>query len=187
LTPRTVFGLRPTLAGLLHGLASAADGKRTLRFTLQHQLQTNWCWAAVATSAAGFFDRATTWGQCTLVNAELGQAGCCNDGSSGACNVPWYLDRALDRTGNLKSKSSGTVPWTKIRTEIDAGRPVGARIGWRGGGGHFVVLTGYRKAGKVEEVEVQDPWTGRSSLPLDVFKTNYKNAGTWTHTYLTRK
>jgi hypothetical protein len=36
-------------------------------------------------------------------------------------------------------------------------------------------------------VEVQDPWTGRSALPLDVFTKNYKSSGEWTHTYLTRK
>jgi hypothetical protein len=64
---------------------------------------------------------------------------------------------------------------------------VGARIGWNGGGGHFVVLTGYRSSGKVREVEVQDPWTGRSTLAVDAFATNYKNSGTWTHTYLTRR
>jgi hypothetical protein len=64
---------------------------------------------------------------------------------------------------------------------------VGARIGWNGGGGHFVVLTGYRSAGKLKEVEVQDPWTGRSTLAVDVFAGNYKNSGTWTHTYLTRR
>ncbi len=178
---------RFSLANLLSGLANAADGKRALPIKVQHQLQTNWCWAACATSASAFYDPGTTWGQCTLVNAELGQTTCCDNGASGSCNVPWYLDRVLTRTGNFTSKKSGTASFETIRSEIDAGRPVGARIGWRGGGGHFVMLTGYRKAGGVREIEVQDPWTGRSSLPIDVFATNYKSSGTWTHTYLTRE
>ena len=122
----------------------------------------------------------------TLVNAALGQTACCADGASTACNQPWYLDRALQRTGNLNVRTSGPVGWERIRSEIDAGRPVGARIGWSGGGGHFVLLTGYRSAGKVREVDVQDPFTGRSTLPLDQFSTRYKSTGTWTHTYLTR-
>lgn len=179
--------LRPLLSNLLHGAGRVAAGKRALKLSVQHQLQTNWCWAACASSASGLFDPATTWGQCAVVNAELGQSTCCQDGSTGSCNIPWYLDRALGRTGNYRSKSTGAVPLSKVRAEIDAGRPVGARIGWRGGGGHFVMLTGYRQAAGVEEVDVQDPWTGRSSLPIDVFKTNYKSQGTWTHTYLTRK
>jgi Papain-like cysteine protease AvrRpt2 len=178
---------RAFLASLLGIGAAAAEGKRTLPLSLQHQLQTNWCWAACASSASAFYDGTSTWGQCTVVNAELTQMSCCDDGASGTCNVPWYLDRALRRTGNFTSKQSGRASWNTVRDEIRAGRPVGARIGWKGGGGHFVMLTGYRSAAGVREVEVQDPWTGRSSLPIDVFATNYKNSGTWTHTYLTRR
>jgi papain like cysteine protease AvrRpt2 len=154
---------------------------------MQQQLQSNWCWAAVTCSTSAYYLANTPWGQCTLVNAALGQTGCCANGSSAPCNQPWYLDRALQRTGNLGSRASGPVAWEKIRGEIDAGRPVGARIGWSGGGGHFVLLTGYRSAGSVREVEVQDPFTGRSALPLDQFRTRYKSTGTWTHTYLTRR
>jgi Papain-like cysteine protease AvrRpt2 len=182
-----VAGLRDVIARLLRRWAAAADGTRALPISVQHQLQSNWCWAACATSTSGFYDPATTWGQCTLVNAELGHATCCEEGGSGACNIPWYLDRVLRRTGNFGSKMKGRAPWNTVRAELDAGRPVGARIGWKGGGGHFVMLTGYRSAGEVHEVEIQDPWTGQSTLAVDVFATKYKNSGTWTHTYLTRR
>jgi hypothetical protein len=182
-----VASWRDTIARLLRGWAAAADGKRALPISVQHQLQSNWCWSACACSTSEFYDAATTWGQCKLVNAELGLAGCCNDGASGDCNIPWYLDRVLRRTENFGSMMSGRAPWGTVRAELDAGRPVGARIGWRGGGGHFVMLTGYRSTGRVHEVDVQDPWTGRSTLAVDVFATNYKNSGTWTHTYLTRR
>jgi hypothetical protein len=182
-----VAGLRDVIARLLRGWAAAADGKRRVHISVQHQLQSNWCWAACAVSTSGFYDSATTWGQCTLVNAELDKPGCCEDGASGDCNIPWYLDRVLRRTGNFGSMTSGRASWSTVRAELDAGRPVGARIGWRGGGGHFVMLTGYRSAGKVHEVEVQDPWTGRSTLGVEVFANNYKSSGTWTHTYLTRR
>lgn len=121
------------------------------------------------------------------MNAELEQKGCCANGGSGKCNIPWYLDRALRRTGNLASKSDGPASWSTLRAELDAGRPVAARIGWNGGGGHFVVLTGYRAVADAREVEVQDPWTGTSRIPLDTLATNYKSAGRWTHTYLTRR
>jgi hypothetical protein len=174
------------VAGLLRAAARAAEGQRAVPLSLQHQLQTNWCWAACASSASGFYDPATTWGQCAVVNAELEKGECCAEGGSGACNVPWYLDRALRRTGNFARMTDGPVPWSAIRAEIDAGRPVAARIGWNGGGGHFVVLTGYRAVAGARELDVQDPWTGSSRLAVDVLATNYKSAGKWTHTYLTR-
>jgi hypothetical protein len=177
---------RQLLARALRVAAASAEGRRTLPFTLQHQLQTNWCWAACAASASLFYDRRSRWAQCVLVNAELKGRSCCQDGAAAACNRPHYLDRALRRTGNFRERRAGAVPWATVRAEIDAGRPVGARVGWRGGGGHFVMLTGYRRVSGSLDVEVQDPWTGNSMLPISQFATNYKGLGTWTHTYLTR-
>lgn len=179
--------LREILARVFRAAAAAAEGQRSVALSLQHQVQTNWCWAACASSASGFFDPKTTWGQCAIVSAELEQKRCCAEGGSSGCNVPWYLDRALRRTGNFARKTEGPASWQTLRAEIDAGRPLAARIGWNGGGGHFIMLTGYRAAGGVREVEVQDPWTGSSRLALDVLATNYKSAGRWTHTYLTRR
>jgi hypothetical protein len=153
--------------------------------SVQHQLQTLWCWAACSSSVSSFFDTRSTWGQCALANAELEQTSCCEDGDNDGCNKPWYLDRALQRTGNFSSKRQGPVPWEEVRAEIDAGRPVAARIRWGDDTGHFVVLTGYRRSGGRRELEVQDPWTGSSSLAIEDFTNAYKSSGTWTHTYLT--
>ena len=180
-------GLRDILARVFRAAAAAAEGQRTVTISVQRQLQSNWCWAACASSASGFFDQASVWGQCAVVNAELDTKQCCADGGSPKCNVPWYLDRALRRTGNFARKSDGPARWDTVRAEIDAGRPVGVRIGWFGGGGHFVMITGYRAAGGAREVDVQDPWTGTSHITMDVLAKRYKNRGKWTHTYLTRR
>src|SRR5947209_8521285 len=72
----------------------------SLGFSVQHQRQTQWCWAAVTSSVAAFFGT-TTWPQCRVVNSELDQQACCTSGSSPECNKSWYLDRSLTRTGNL--------------------------------------------------------------------------------------
>ena len=158
---------------------------RALPFALQRQQQTNWCWSACATSASLFYAPTSTWAQCKLVSAELAVGTCCQDGSSAACNQPYYLNRALTRTGNLAAMRAGRLAWNDLRTEIVAGRPVMARVGWSGGGGHFVVLTGYRWISGRAAVDIQDPWSGSSTLPVDDFAGNYKGSGTWTHTYLT--
>ena len=158
---------------------------RRLAFTMQHQQQTQWCWAAVSTSVSLYYDTSSTWTQCTVVNAELGQTTCCQNGSTSACNQPWYLDLALQRTGNLDGFSGGTTSFADIRTQIDAGRLLGARIGWSGGGGHFAVIEGYKPGPGDQRVAIDDPWYGASDITYNTFATSYQGTGSWTHSYTT--
>jgi len=158
---------------------------RRLGFTMQSQLQTQWCWAACSVSVSAFYDSATAWTQCSVVNAELGQTTCCQNGSTAQCNQPWYLNLALTRTGNLVSWSGGTATIAQIRSQIRSRRPVGARIGWSGGGGHFVVIVGYRACDRDEYIDVRDPIYGSSDLPISTFTSSYRGTGSWTHTYYT--
>jgi hypothetical protein len=74
-----------------------------------------------------------------------------------------------------------------VRAEIDAGRPVCVRIGWPGGGGHAVILSGYRilKSG-AQQVKVQDPLRGGSWRDYDTFPAAHRLCGEWTDTYLIR-
>ena len=158
---------------------------RRLALAMQPQLQSQWCWAACSTSVSLFFDTAGTWTQCSVVNAELGQSTCCQDGSTAQCNQPWYLDRALTRTGNLASWSAGTATVAQLRSQVADGRPVGARIGWSGGGGHFVMIAGYRACDPEGYIDVRDPIYGSSDISLATFTSSYQGAGSWTHTYYT--
>jgi hypothetical protein len=156
-----------------------------LSFAVQHQLQDQWCWAAVSTSIAGHYG-STSWTQCSVANRELGQSTCCADGSTSACDQPWYLDRALKRVGALKKVEKGKPgDLKKVRKEIDGRRPVGIRIGWSGGGGHFVTIEGYRSDGAT--IAIEDPWYGASDVPFAAMSGSYQGSGSWTHTYFTRK
>lgn len=160
---------------------------RQLAFNMQAQTQSNWCWAATATSVSHFYWWfLNRWTQCRVANAELGFNNCCNSSVPSACNVPWYLDRALTRTGNFVSISAGPASFTTVCAEIDAGRPVGARIGWSGGGGHFMVVCGYSRVGALEYLDIDDPIYGKSHLSVAEFSGNYQGSGSWTHTYLTK-
>lgn len=173
--------LRDLLLWLLY------EGWDRLAFTMQHQLQTEWCWAAVSTSVSHYFDSSSTWTQCGVVNAELRQTTCCANGGSNACNQPWYLQNALTRTGNLAS-TSGAAAFSSIDSEIDSGRPVCARIGWSGGGGHFVAIVGYDEAllATMNYVAIADPWYGSSDVAWETFRTSYQGSGTWTDTFYTK-
>jgi hypothetical protein len=171
--------------GCWHRWWPTSSKHNQLTFTMQHQQQTNWCWAAVATSVTLFYSSAGTWTQCSLVNAELGQTTCCTDGSTSQCNQAWYLDLALTRVGNLDHVAGGSIALSGVEQEIDAGRLVGVRIGWSGCGGHFVALEGYQEGG-AGFVYVEDPWYGPSYVGYDTFRSMYQGSGSWTHTYFSR-
>jgi Papain-like cysteine protease AvrRpt2 len=171
---------------LVPGVQPAPPSWARLNLAMQHQLQGNWCWAAVSTSIAHFFG-STSWTQCSVVSKEVDDKSCCANGSSSKCNVPWRLDKALRRVNALKRKSDGMPGDLKgVRREIDEGRPVCIRIGWSGGGGHFIAIEGYRDDNA--SVAVEDPWHGSSDVPLAHFRSGrYQGTGRWTHTYYTKK
>ncbi|MBC8090196.1 MAG: hypothetical protein H7Z40_23300 [Phycisphaerae bacterium] len=159
---------------------------RQLAFNMQAQTQTNWCWAATSTSVSRYYWNGSSWTQCRVANGELGFSNCCNSMVPTACNVPWFLDRALTRTRNFLSIVSGTITFQQVRTEINAGRPVGARIGWSGGGGHFMVIYGYSTVDGVNYLDIDDPIYGKSHLTMADFTSDYQGSGSWTHTYFTK-
>ena len=152
---------------------------------MEAQTQSNWCWAATATSVSHFYWFLSNWTQCLVANAELQLNGCCNTPVPGACNVPWFLNSALTRTNNFVS-ITGQITFQQVKAEIDAGRPVGARIGWNGGGGHFMVIYGYSSIAGTEYFDIDDPIYGKSHLTVADFSSNYQGSGTWTHSYFTK-
>lgn len=82
---------------------------------------------------------------------------------------------------------SGTISFAQIQTEINAGRPIGVRTAWRGGGAHFLCIIGYALISNVPYVYLDDPIYGPSFTTLSNFTTNYRGSGTWTHTYFTER
>ena len=158
-----------------------------LRFTMQHQEQSEWCWTAVATSVSHFYSASSPWRQCEVAKAELKQETCCQDGASIVCNQPWYLDSALIRTNNLDYVLEGTSTFDGVQNQIDNDRSLGVRIGWAGGGGHFVVLSGYDTSQPGSQLlRVEDPLYGPSWVTYDSFVSAYNGSGSWTHSYFTR-
>lgn len=156
-----------------------------LAFTMQQQLQTEWCWAATSTSVSQFYDPVNSpWTQCKVVNAEQAQTTCCQNGASAACNVSWYLEKALTRTNNLNYYVTNSLSISDLDVELAAGRPMGTRIGWAGGGGHFMVLGGASSGDS--RVHVHDPIYGDQDYDYNSYCTKYQGNGTWTHSYYTQ-
>ena len=81
--------------------------------------------------------------------------------------------------------------FSEVQREIDAAPARMRQIAWYGGGGHFVVISGYRlSASGLELVEVADPLFPSSTILYDVLVSAYQNAqepsggGEWTASFL---
>ena len=160
---------------------------RTLDFNMQSQTESNWCWAANATSVSLFYWSWSGWTQCKVACSVVNLTTCCDSPVPDACNQPETLSSALTVTKNLSSFVSSTVSFDTVKAEIDAGRVVCARIGWSGGGGHFVTIRGYVTIfGDLDFFEVDDPIYGKSTVTVTSFTTSYQTTGSWTHTYFTK-
>lgn len=157
-----------------------------LNFNMEAQTQSNWCWAATSKSVSFFYaSLLNPWSQCKIASSELGQT-CCTSPVPGPCNVPWYLDRALTRTYNFVS-FQGPMTWDAVKAQIDEGLIVCARVGWFGGGGHFMAIYGVSKIFNTRYFHIDDPIYGKTILTVDQFSNNYQSAGSWTHSYITKK
>lgn len=164
---------------------------RRLDSTIPIQEQGNWCWAATSLGVHQYYDRTDTTTQCLAANLILGRNDACNNPVPAAANVPHFLDDAFNDFGNLNgSIVGGTLSFADTKAQIDIGRPLGTRIGWSGGGGHFMVIEGYRDGGTAatREVAIHDPIFGESQYAYDSYRTAYlgTNGNNWTHSYKTK-
>jgi hypothetical protein len=149
-------------------------------FAGQHQQQLWWCWAAVAASVAQSINPGSTWSQCSVATSVLAR-NCCQN--VGPCNVPGQLDSALGTVGHMRKMILGQIGEADLEQEALAQLPVGTRIQWTGGGGHFVAFTGVLR-GSQTYIGIEDPWFGSSDVALSALNGAYQGSGTWTTTYL---
>lgn len=174
------------------GIYWAIQGRpanQSVNFTVPSQQQTNWCWAAVSTGIAHYYDSASTVTQCDVVNQQLVRRDCCRNGGSKACNVYGYLGQALTFVGHLASEEAQAATFDQVVAAIDVGTPPCIRIAWSGGGAHFIVISGCQDSVlfiTAQMLWVTDPIYGRSLVFYDTLTGgSYQGSGTWTHTFFT--
>lgn len=165
-------------------------------FSMYHQEQSHWCWVATAVSVSHYYDQASPWIQCLVVDDEFGSPSdstCCRDdlGPTPACNRPWWVYLGLKRVGHDGQIENGGTA-ALLENEIAARRPIVTDILWSGGGGHNTVINGY--ADIVISVDpyvlerylyIEDPYYGQSFIPYNTFRMAYQGSGQWTSTYYT--
>lgn len=167
-------------------LEKVAPGATYLGINEQQQQQDQWCWSASTVSITLYLDSTSTWTQCSLVNRAFKQTTCCQNGSSQACNQPWYANQALTITGHLASSNNSKPAFQTIVTEINAGHPISIAIFWTGGGGHNPVVDGYDGSNATSPViDIQDPWYGQSTHDFNTFPASYHGGASWGASYFT--
>ena len=159
-----------------------------LSFQIQEQEHNRWCWAAVSVSVDHFFDPDSEWRQCGMVHLELG-AECCQKPVPRKCNEVHALTPALNRVGHLRERLGRALTMDEIRQQIDVRKcPVAFRVGWKDGGGHFPIISGYEQTARGDMVIVQDPFFGESVVPYEKLVSDYQvGHGAWTTTFLLKK
>lgn len=153
-----------------------------LPFTMQAQVQTQWCWAATSVSVSFFYNSTSKWTQCLVANQIIG-SNCCHNAAP--CNKPWYLDQALAVTGNFLAQFP-PLRFNQVKAQLSNGNVIGVRVGWRGGGGHFMVIHGCKTLNGVNYFSIDDPIYGKSEISETAFFNAYQGAGRWTHSFTTK-
>lgn len=157
------------------------NAARHLAIRIERQARSNWCWAAIAASLGRYYET-SDWSQERVAQAVLDDRSGTAAGS--APNSEARLNDALTLVGCYSHWSPDRPAFARIRTEIDAGRPVCVRIAWRDGGSHFVVVTGYVTT--PQEIHVDDPAAGPTLQSMRDFPGGYRGRGAyWRETYWT--
>lgn len=140
------------------------------------QEEINWCWSAVTQAVADFLhasalsqediasDHAASSGKaytCAPPNRAAVHGGTCSGGAcSGSCNDPHILRLILAEQGCFGATltTNAAPSFGDIQTEVNAGRPLPCRVQWNGGGGHFILVSGWDVDGAgTNRVRVLDP------------------------------
>ena len=180
---------RVSLAPMRWRAVRGKGRSRNLGFSVQRQMHSNWCWVAVATSVARYYNPESKWTQCAVANRKLGRRDCCGNGVNGKCNVTGHLKESLALVRHAERrpelKSIGRISFNRVQREIDAGRPLGVRTQWRGSeSAHVLVIMGYHS--EFELLSIEDSLFGSSHWHYHAFWQNYRHSGQWKNSYYTK-
>ena len=146
-----------------------------LNFSMQHQEEDYWCWAAVGASVSEFINQLTT-AQCEVAALCLNPKTCCTNRKY--CDEPWYLEYALSAKDNYSYDQAGVISLSQIQNEIDNGMPVCVRIDYSGNVGHFICIAGYES----DLLTIYDPLQVRRRMTYKELLYGY-DSGHWNWTY----
>ena len=153
-----------------------------LNFSMHTQQMDSWCWLAVGTSIALFYQKDSGWTQCQCLGAchpNLEDT-CCHASAEdkAECDITGFLvDKKVEQgsfvtlglvdKGDTNAYESGLFPFSTIRKYIDNGQILAVNIitnekheypnGAMGTFSHFIAVIGYEIINGTEYVITADP------------------------------
>jgi len=165
---------------------TAPGDEKILSVPAKRQEQTQWCWAGCAQMVLAYYG--TNAAQCDMANFAWGRSDCCANPSSSNCNLPnamygtsGSLQSILSNWGVNSTPQASNQSFNDVQSQINSNWPLIARWGWTGGGGHFLVIRGYRISNT--NVHYVDPWDGAYHTSTYTWFDNDGNHD-WTHTLM---
>ncbi|WP_020659994.1 papain-like cysteine protease family protein [Amycolatopsis benzoatilytica] len=160
----------------------AAADAATANISMQAQQKDNWCWDASGNTIAAYWGYSLTQTRfCQIAHNESGND-CAND--QGYLSDEQTVFRSLGfRNAGTYDSTGYRLSFAGIKSQIDAGQPIGTRIGWTSGGGHMHVVYGYDDSNGNAIVDYGDPWPSNNrynSMNYSAYQSN--SQFTWTHT-----
>jgi Papain-like cysteine protease AvrRpt2 len=154
-----------------------AATSNVLNITMQTQQQSEWCWAGSGDTVASYHGYSYSQNQfCNLAFDNALNANCPNDQAALSDDQEAFRQIGI---------STGTyvydyLTYAAIIREIDANRPLMARIQWSSGGGHIEVIYGYDQS--QNWVYWGDPWPSDSRYNWATYSYYVaNNSFSWTH------
>ncbi|MEV0193870.1 papain-like cysteine protease family protein [Kitasatospora purpeofusca] len=177
----TVTG--PALALAASAVLLAAGGTARAeagydQITMLKQEKSQWCWSASGLTIAKFQGYGSTQADfCKRASSYAGGPSCDNQPArlEDMANAWYDLGMANPGTGLVRAAS-----FAEVTSDVKAARPIGARIGWKSGGGHMNVVYGFDTSNNT--IAVGDPWPDTTTYTWWNYNDYVNNSSfRWTH------
>jgi hypothetical protein len=119
--------------------------------------------------------------QCDEANKEFGRSDCCNSPTPGACIQGGWPE--FNKYGFTFTRTSNTaLTWDQVKDQVSCkGKPFAFSWHWSGGGGHMMVVRGYKTESGTNYVYVNDPWAPNIGTVSYKTYTAYVSGSGYTH------
>jgi hypothetical protein len=149
----------------------------SLPVNLYPQQTNSWCWAASGEMVMSYLGGMTS--QCEQANQRFGRTDCCNTPTPTACIQGGWPEFAKY---GFTYNTGGALSWDAVKGQIDVRRtPFAFSWGWDGGGGHMMVLTGYKVINGQNWVSINDPWSPHTGSQRDILYSDYVDGAGYSH------
>ena len=164
---------------------TTAPPEKKLAITAQNQLQSNWCWAAVASMCANYYYPIPR-SQCEIASTFY-NVGCCPDVPE--CNMSVKIDQLEEVFGqegmSYQVRRNQTMSKEELMQSLGVDQNPLVLVMQNPAGGHFVLAYGYMIRRNVLYVWIVDPGPrGAFAMRYESLASGESGLGIWLDTLI---